>query len=147
MKIEHGFQDKQIKILSSKNLNNIEKNKDFSDFLQEEHQHQTKEQLNQLLVKIDDQGKKLLISRNLRELSAYKALIKQFMDEVIGSTLLLEDKFSYDNIGRKKKYKIIKEIDEKLVSLANMILEKESDKLSILQQMGDIKGLIINLYY
>jgi len=147
MKIEHGFQDKQIKILSNKNLNNIEKNKDFSDFLQEEHKQQTKEQLNQLLVKIDDQGKKLLMSRNLRELSAYKVLIKQFMDEVIGSALLLEDKFSYDNVGRKKKYKIIKEIDEKLVSLANMILEKESDKLSILQQMGDIKGLIINLYY
>ena len=69
------------------------------------------------------------------------------MDEVISSALLMEEKFSYDNIGRKKKYKIIKEIDEKLISLANMILEKESDKLDILQQMGDIRGLIINLYY
>lgn len=147
MKIEHGIQGKQINILSNKNIENIEKNKDFSDLLQQEQKQHTKEQLNQLLEQIDEQGKKLLTTRNLRELSIYKTLIKQFMDEIINSALLIENKFSYDNIGRKKRYKIMKEIDEKLISLTNMILDKESDKLEILEQMGDIRGLMVNLYF
>lgn len=147
MKIEHGVQGKQVKILTNKNIANIEKNRDFSDLLHQEQKESTKEQLHQLLEQIDEQGKKLLTTRNIRELSTYKALIKQFMDEVINNTLLIEDKFSYDGVGRKKRYKIIKEIDEKLISLTNMILDKESDRLSILEQMGDIRGLMVNLYF
>ncbi len=147
MKIEHGLNGRSISILSNNNLENIEKKKDFSDFLQKEQQHQTREELNQLLEDIDEQGKELLVSKNIRELSTYKVLIKQFMDEVVKNALLVEDKYSYDKIGRKKRYKILKEIDEKLISLTEMILEKESDQIKILEKMGDIRGLIINLYY
>lgn len=147
MKIEHGIQGKSINILSNKNLEGIEKKKNFSDFLQKEQQEQTREQLNQLLEDIDEQGRKLLTSKNIRELSTYKALIKQFMNEVVENALLIEDKYSYDKIGRKKRYKVLKEIDEKLIRLTEMILEKESDQIKILEEMGDIRGLIVNLYY
>ncbi len=147
MKIEHGFQGKSINILTNKSLENVGKKMDFSDFLQKEQQQQTREQLNQLLEDIDEQGKKLLISKGLRELSTYKTLIRRFINEVVENALLLEDKYSYDKAGRKKRYKVLKEIDEKLMSLSEMILEKESDQIKLLEEMGDIRGLIVNLYY
>lgn len=147
MKIENGLQRKSVNILKNRSLENVDKKMDFSDFLQKEHQQQTKEQLNQLLEDIDEQGKKLLISRGFRELSTYKSLIKKFINEVVEHGLLLENKFSYDKVGRKKRYKVLKEIDEKLMSLSEMILEKEADQIRILEEMGDIRGLIVNLYY
>lgn len=119
----------------------------FSDFLQQEKRKESKEILNQLLNDIDEQGKKLSQYKNLKELRAYKELIKKFMDETVKLSIELEDRVSYDRLGRTKKMKIIKEIDRKLLELTDLTLQKELDQIKILDQIGEIKGLLVNLYF
>jgi len=59
--------------------------------------------------------------------------------------LSLENQHSFDRLGRSKRYKVIKELDEKLLELTNITLEKESKHLSILDNIGEIRGLLVNL--
>lgn len=121
--------------------------KGFSDFLQQEKGKDPKEILKQLLNNIDEQGKKLSQYKNLKELRAYKELIKQFMDETVKLSIQLEERVSYDRLGRTKKMKIIKEIDRKLLELTDLTLQKETDQIKLLDQIGEIKGLLVNLYF
>lgn len=129
------------------NMETHDLNHSFSDFMHEKNQQSSKELLNKLLTDIDEQGKKLSTSKNFRDLKAYRALIKKFMDEALRAALLLDNQASYDRLGRSKRYKIIREIDQRLLDLTNMTLEKETKQINILDQIGEIRGLLVNLYY
>ncbi|MES9803355.1 DUF327 family protein, partial [Priestia megaterium] len=41
---------------------------------------------------------------------------------------------------------LVKEVDTKLVDLTNDILQKEKDSLNLLKRVGEIQGLLINMY-
>jgi uncharacterized protein YaaR (DUF327 family) len=40
----------------------------------------------------------------------------------------------------------VKEVDTKLVDLTNDILQKEKNSLNLLKRVGEIQGLLINMY-
>lgn len=148
MKIENGMhRSSKLKSNNRLNIDNRSMDKNFSDFLNQEGQRYSKELLDKLLENIDDQGKKLILTKNLKELKAYKTLIKKYMDEVIKSAISIDDNLSYDQYGRSKRYKIIRQLDKKLLELTDSAIQKESDQIRLLDQIGEIKGLLINLYY
>lgn len=129
------------------NIGTSEKNNNFADLMQNKGKEYSRELLNKLLNDIDEQSKKLISGKNIKNLKTYRGLIKKFMDEAIKSALLLENQHSYDRLGRAKRYKIIKEVDELLLELTNTTLTKESNQINILDKIGEIRGLLINLYY
>lgn len=149
MKIDQRIQKTaSIKPNSRLNPELTESNKNFSDFMQHKNKEYSQEMMKKLLDEIDNQGKNLINNKNLKELKAYKNLIKKFMDEALKAALLLDDQYSYDHrSGRTKRYKIIREIDKKLLELTDITLEKEEGNISLLDQIGEIRGLLVNLYY
>ncbi|OEG00276.1 hypothetical protein BHF71_05055 [Vulcanibacillus modesticaldus] len=147
MRIGQISQGSSIKLKSKRNIENFESNKGFSDFLHQEGKRHSIEYLNKLLNEIDEQGEKLTKTKKLKDLEAYKRAIKKFMEEVINGALALEERFGFDSRGRQKRYKIIKEIDQRLIELTDGIIEKEGKQLNILDQIGEIRGLLVNLYY
>lgn len=149
MKIDQRFQKTaSIKPNSRLNPELTESNKNFSDFMQHKNKEYSQELMKKLLDEIDNQGKSLINTKNLKELKTYKNLIKKFMDEALKAALLLDDQYSYDRrSGRTKRYKIIREIDKKLLELTDITLEKEEGNISLLDQIGEIRGLLVNLYY
>lgn len=148
MKIGQGI-DRTSKYKPNKRINtdNTDMNKNFSDFMDQEGKQYSNELLFKLLTDIDEQGKKLAVSNNLKELKSYKALVKKFMAEALKAAILLDDQYTYDRIGRSKRLKIIREIDKKLLELTGETLEKEASHIKILDQIGEIRGLLVNLYY
>jgi len=149
LKIDQRFQKTaNIKPNSRQNPELVESNKNFSDFMQHKNKEHSQELMKKLLDEIDTQGKNLINNKNLRELKAYKNLIKKYMDEALKTAILLDDQYSYDRrSGRTKRYKIIREIDKKLLELTNSTLEKEEGNINLLDQIGEIRGLLVNLYY
>jgi len=129
------------------NIDNSDMNNSFSDFMHHQDKQYSQQILEKILNEIDEQSKNLVNSKNLRELKIYKSLIKKFMEEALKAAILLEEQFSYDKVGRTKKYKLIREIDKKLLDLTNLTLEKEVDQINLLEQIGEIRGLLVNLYY
>ena len=43
-------------------------------------------------------------------------------------------------------YKIIKKVDEKLLELADAVISKEQKGLKVLDLVGEIRGLLLDLY-
>ncbi|WP_078597032.1 YaaR family protein [Evansella clarkii] len=118
----------------------------FQEIMQKGRDNQAYERLNNLMVKIDEQGKTLAESRTVEELRKYKQLVKEFMEDAVKLGLSLEERKGFNRRGRTKVYKIVREVDSKLLDLTNAVLNKEQKGLTILQLTGEIKGLLINIY-
>ena len=99
-----------------------------------------------LLKEIEGQGLQLSERPNFHELKKFKGLVKQFMEEVTQKGVGLYQTDSWDPYGGSRTLKTVQVIDEKLVELTDSILKQQSDGLSVLERIGEIKGLLINLY-
>jgi uncharacterized protein YaaR (DUF327 family) len=104
------------------------------------------EKFNKLIEKIDLQGERLARSRTIKDLKEYKALVKNFMEEAVKNGVALEERHGFSRRGRSKVYKIITEVDKKLTEVTDAVLKKEQKGINILDTIGEIRGLLINMY-
>lgn len=51
-----------------------------------------------------------------------------------------------DRRGRHRVYGIIRLVDEKLDELAQELVKDEHDKISILAKVGEIRGLLLDIF-
>lgn len=103
------------------------------------------DKLTELLNKIDQQGQRLVSSQTVRDLQQYKKLIHQFVNETVSYGMGLKQTRNWFQHGGQKMT-IIKKVDDHLVELTDHLLGKEQDSMKLLQQIGELKGLLINLY-
>ncbi|WP_100406853.1 YaaR family protein [Bacillus solitudinis] len=118
----------------------------FSEVIGQKRDEKVYERLSLLMGKIDDQGKVLSESRTVDELRKYKQLVKEFMEDAVQFGLSLEERRGFNRRGRTKIYKIVQEVDRKLLDLTDAVLEKQKKGLDILNMVGEIKGLLVNVY-
>lgn len=104
------------------------------------------EKLQRLMEDIEDQGNVLAESQTVEDLMKYKKLVREFLDESIKNALALEERRGFNRRGRTKIYKIVTEVDQKLIELTNAVIDKQEKGLRILDLVGEIKGLLINVY-
>ncbi|KKI91621.1 hypothetical protein WQ54_13985 [Bacillus sp. SA1-12] len=120
--------------------------KGFQDLVMKQDNKLQLEQLNKLLINLEDAGRRLSRSRNFSELAKYKLLIKKFIHEAVKYGMTMKQTRSWDYNGNSRSLKIIEQIDQSLVELADEVVNKESSTIDILAKIGEIKGLLINLY-
>ncbi|CAM3804928.1 YaaR family protein [Alkalicoccus chagannorensis] len=104
------------------------------------------EKLGQLLKKIEDEGKNLAESRTVDQLRTYKKLVQEFMDDAVKLGLNLEENKGFNRRGKTKVYKIVKEVDSKLIDLTNAVLDEQKKGIDVLKMTGEIQGLLVNMY-
>ncbi|MBD0384524.1 YaaR family protein [Paenibacillus sedimenti] len=121
--------------------------RNFSDIMQQHDEKFSQEQLNKMMQQITLQGDRLARSMTVRELRQYKLLIKQFLEETARRGVNLRDTKGWDRRGRSKRYKLLEEIDRELLALADELLETEQGRIDILQKIGEIRGMLINLLF
>lgn len=120
-----------------------------SSFKEMMHASKTKmnqEHLNRLFQQIGNMGEQLSKHRTLQNLLHYKKLVQQFVQEAVDHGLKWTEKQGYHPNGSYKTYHLVEEIDERLNDLTNAIIEDESDQLKLLATIGEIEGLLVNLY-
>ncbi|HLR41508.1 MAG TPA: YaaR family protein [Virgibacillus sp.] len=109
--------------------------------------HQLKQQaVEQLMQEITQQGDKLARFRSFQDLVKFKRMVKSFLEETVshGLTLKKSRQFSFD--GQNRELTIINEIDDKLMTLTEEVMNQEKKTVDLLGIIGEIKGLLINLY-
>lgn len=111
----------------------------------QEHRMQT-ETMTRLLGDISTAGDRLARSRNLRDMAKFKMLIRKFLNEAVDFGMGLKQSHTWNRFGEGRKLKLVETIDEKLVELAEEILSQEKSSIDLLDKIGEIKGLLINLY-
>lgn len=99
-----------------------------------------------LLNDITAQGNRIAQHMDIRDLKRYRGLIKEFLNEVV----FRSHKFSRENFldrkGRHRVYGIIKLIDSNLDELASELVMDEKDHISILAKIGEIRGLLLDIF-
>ncbi|MGE7596311.1 YaaR family protein [Peribacillus frigoritolerans] len=118
----------------------------FQQMVQTQDQKMQIQTLNRLIGDIEGAGQRLVRSRTFRELAKYKALVKRFVKEAVEYGLELKQSTSWNEYGQSRPLKTVETIDAKLVELSEEILNKEKSSIEILEMIGEIKGLLINLY-
>ncbi|MFB1051094.1 YaaR family protein [Paraliobacillus sp. JSM ZJ581] len=136
----------QIEATKTQAVNNQKINKKFDVMVASQTQKLQHEQLTELVKNITLQGERLARYRSFKDLAKYKRLVKDFVKEAVQYGMDLNHSHSFNFQGNNRKLTLVKEIDEKLVQLTEVVLEQERRSIDILDVIGEIKGLLINLY-
>lgn len=118
----------------------------FASALKNQENRMTEEHVTRLLREIEVQGQRLSKSLTVRDLHLYKNLVKRFMEEAVKYGVALDERRGSGRRGRGRIYKIITEVDKKLLDLTDAILQQEKSTIDILNRIGEIRGMLINLY-
>lgn len=105
-----------------------------------------KERLNLLFQDITMQGKKISKHTDVKDMKRYRALIKDFLNEVVNRSHKFSRENFLDRRGRHRVYGIIRLIDKNLDELAEELIKEEKDNITILQKVDEIRGLLLDIF-
>lgn len=109
-------------------------------------EQELQEKLSMLMGEIKTQGDRLGKHRDIRDMKKYRSLVKEFLNEVINRSHSFSRENFLDRRGRHRVYGIIRLIDENLDELAQELVKEEQDHLVILQKIGEIEGLLLDIF-
>ncbi len=104
------------------------------------------ERLNLMMEEIIMQGDKLIKRMDVKDMKRYRTLIKDFMNEIVNRSHKFSRENFLDRRGRHRVYGIIRLVDEKLDELAQELVKDEKDHISILAKVGEIRGLLLDIF-
>ena len=104
------------------------------------------ERLALLFDDITMQGKKISKHMDVRDMKRYRSLIKDFLNEIVNRSHKFSRENFLDRKGRHRVYVIIRLIDQNLDELAEALMKEEKDNLSILGKIGEIRGLLLDIF-
>lgn len=99
-----------------------------------------------MMEEITRQGEKLAKHRDIKDMKRYRGLIKDFLNEVVNRSHAFSRENFLDRKGRHRVYGIIRLIDENLDQLAQELVKDEQDNLAILSKIGEIRGLLLDIF-
>ena len=104
------------------------------------------ERLSTLMESITMEGEKISKRRDIKDMKHYRGLIKEFLNEVVTHSHSFSRENYLDRRGRHRVYGIIRLIDENLDQLAQELMKDEKDNLAILNKIGEIRGLLLDIF-
>ena len=104
------------------------------------------QRLTELLTQIEDQGKKISKKTDIGDMRRYRALIKDFLNEVVNRSHEFSRENFLDRRGRHRVYGIIRQVDDVLDSLAQELVKEEKDNIAILNKIDEIRGLLLDIF-
>ncbi|MEK3732787.1 MULTISPECIES: YaaR family protein [Paenibacillus] len=147
MKINPGFRPIKSELTVPDNTAKPVQQKSFSDMMRQQGERASHEELTRQMREIALQGDRLLKSMNVRELKAYKQMVRRFLEETVRRGVKMKETRGWDRRGRGKRYNIIDEIDSVLLSMADELLDTEQGRIDLLNKVGEIRGILINLVF
>lgn len=147
MKINPGFRPLGKDVRLGDPVTKPVTTKSFADMMQQRDSQASQEELQQRLQDIYRQGERLSKSMTIRELRLYKNMVKRFLEDTVRKGVAIRDTRGWDRRGRSKRYRLVEEIDESLLLLADELLQSEEGKMQLMNTVGEIKGMLINLTY
>lgn len=92
------------------------------------------------------QGKKISKHMDVKDMKRYRVLVKDFLNEIVNRSHKFSRENFLDRKGRHRVYGIIRLIDQNLDELAQELIKEEKDQLSILGKVGEIRGLLLDIF-
>ena len=106
----------------------------------------TREQMEEMLRRIDEQAARLSKTPTYDELKEYRTLIKNFVGEAVSHMYELHTEAGWDRMGRQRIYTTVRKIDRRLEDMAEQIRLGQSEQLDVIASHDAIRGMLIDLY-
>ncbi len=101
--------------------------------------------LQTLMEDITMQGNKISKHMDVKDMKKYRALVKDFLNEIVNRSHKFSRENFLDRRGRHRVYGIVRLVDQNLDDLAQELMKEEKDHLSILNKVGEIRGLLLDI--
>lgn len=102
--------------------------------------------LSGMMEEISKQGASIAKRKDIREMKKYRSLIKEFMNEITVKSHSFSRENFLDRRGRHRVYGILRRVDETLDELAQELMKDEQDHVLILAKIGEIEGLLLDIF-
>jgi len=147
MRVDQGFRPIGQNLTANDGVAKPIQSNSFSELLMQKNRQHSVEDLQLKLQGIQAQGERLAKHMTVRELKLYRQMVKQFLEDTLKRGIGLKEVRGFDRRGRIKRYKLLEEVDEKLVLMAEELLETEEGRIELLHNLGEIRGILINLLF
>ena len=104
------------------------------------------QKLSDLMSQITIEGEKLAKRRDVKDMKHYRGLVKEFLNEIVSRSHSFSRENFLDRRGRHRVYGIIRLVDENLDQLAQELMKDEKDNMEILNKIGEIRGLLLDIF-
>jgi len=132
-------------IISTSNKKSEVQNKQFVEKFQNIKSEQVREHLEKLFTQITTQSEKINEKLHISEVIRYKSLVKEFLDVAVKSSHQFSKQNFLDRRGRHRVYSIVKNVDRELEAITKEFLNKEVDRLAIVNRLDDIRGMLLDI--
>jgi len=104
------------------------------------------QRLTSMMQDIQQQGKLISKKHDIKDMQRYRKMIKEFLNEVVTRSHTFSRENFLDRKGRHRVYGIIRLIDEDLDDLTKELFKDEKDNIAIMGKIGDIEGLLLDIF-
>jgi uncharacterized protein YaaR (DUF327 family) len=108
-------------------------------------QQDAREGIQALLEGVFASGETLKKVPTLDTIRDYRQKVKDFVKYVVSHSVQVEETTSGLNILKRKRFTLLRVIDGKLEALASSVLAGQKEQISILAQIDQINGLLVDL--
>lgn len=103
--------------------------------------------IEELVRDIEEQGVRLGKKADMAEMQKYREMITKLLNETVSNGFAFEKEGKMGFNGRSKIFVVIKNINTKIDEMTKKVLEDEKDNLNLLNDIDDIRGLLVDMYF
>ncbi len=132
------------KVTNKPDMKNKISFKEILDYGEDEHRQ--RQLFDEMLEEIKEKGQNLVENRTVESLLEYKQMVKGFVEEAVEFGLKVEERRGFSRKSRSEVLRVVKRVDNQLLELTDIILSQEQSKIRLLKKVGEIEGLLVNIY-
>ncbi|WP_411680352.1 YaaR family protein [Clostridium thailandense] len=117
--------------------------KDFSQSFNSQMEQRSEQQLKEMFDDIKKKGNRLSITKCYADVRAYKRMIKEYLESVLGYMYKVKKDISF---WQTQYFITVDTIDQKLEELTQMLLSDQKENLGVAATIDDISGLLVDIY-
>ena len=104
-----------------------------------------RQQMTDLINKINAQGKSISEKADVVGIQRYRALVQELMHNVVSNGYAFNKQGSLDYRGRQRIFTTIQKVNDKLDELMSEFLNEQSDQLKVMGRIDEIRGLLVDI--
>ncbi len=100
-----------------------------------------------LLDTVHSRGDELVRKRTYTALKEYRVAVQAFLAKIVHESVDVEEQSSGTNILNRKRFSILRVVDQRLERLARGMMESQGEQLELLQRVEEIYGMLVDLLH
>jgi uncharacterized protein YaaR (DUF327 family) len=118
----------------------------FQGRLVEAHKGAINERIDQAIKQIDELGARLAQTLAMPDMRRYRQAVGALLHDLTSQMVQVKTQMEWDSQSWEHRTLVtIKKVNQEMEELTELLLAQEKDRLSILEKIGEIKGMLLDV--